>query len=372
MSYVKQWNWQQDDWPDFSYDRSRLEQMEADFLRSSGVLIGTFKHIGDEEKVALTVSIISTEALNTSEIEGEILNRESLQSSIRRNFGLAADSRKVPPAEQGIAEMMTDLYRTFNATLDDGYLHNWHKMLMNGRRDLKSIGGYRKDGDPMQVVSGRIDKPDIHFEAPPASAVPQEMTRFNAWFNRSSPNGEEPLPALIRAGIAHLYFESIHPYEDGNGRIGRAIAEKALSQSLGQPTLIALSRAIKAKQKGYYAALEQANKRNQITAWLIYFAQTAIEAQRLSQQLVDISIAKAKFFENYRGRFNERQEKVIARMFREEPTGFQGGLSAENYIRITGTSRATATRDLHELVEIGALSKSGVLKGTRYHLNTDA
>ena len=180
--------------------------------------------------------------------------------------------------------------------------------------------------------------------------------------------GEAPLPILTRAGIAHLYFVSIHPFEDGNGRIGRAISEKVISEGLGHAQLIALSLSINRGRKIYYELLERSNKGNEITAWLVYFAQTVLDAQAYSQELVEFLIAKTKFYDRLRGQFNERQDKAIARMMREGPSGFKGGLSAENYIRLTGTSRATATRDLQDLVEKKALVRTGALKGTRYHL----
>jgi Fic family protein len=177
------------------------------------------------------------------------------------------------------------------------------------------------------------------------------------------------LSALTRAGIAHLYFECIHPFEDGNGRIGRALAEKSLAQNIGQPSLIALAYTIERKRKDYYAALERNNKDNEITDWLTYFAKTVLEAQKNTLKRVDFYLAKAKLYERLRGRLNERQEKVIARMFRQGIDGFKGGLSAENYIRITEASRATTTRDLQDLVEKGALMKTGELRHTRYYLN---
>ncbi len=162
------WNWQQEDWPEFRYDASKLDAFEAAFLRQSGVFSGAVKHVGDEDRQQLTVELISDEALKTSEIEGEFLNRDSLQSSIRRNFGLASDNRKIPPAEQGISQMMVDLYRHFDAPLTDKLLFHWHEMLMNGRRDMKDIGRYRTDESPMQVVSGPLHAPKVHFEAPPS------------------------------------------------------------------------------------------------------------------------------------------------------------------------------------------------------------
>jgi len=368
MPHQRIWNWQQEDWPEFRYDASKLEAFETEFLRQSGVFSGAVKHVGDEDRQQLTVELISDEALKTSEIEGEILNRDSLQSSIRQNFGLTADDRKIPPAEQGIAQMMVALYRHFDAPLTDDLLFRWHEMLMNGRRDMKDMGRYRTDESAMQVVSGPLHAPKVHFEAPPCPALSKEMKHFIQWFEQTAPKGKAPLRILARAGIAHLYFVSIHPFEDGNGRIGRAIAEKALSQGLGQSSLIALSHTINSKRKAYYDMLERSNKRNEITEWLVYFAKTVLEAQDYAQRMLDFLIAKTKFFDRFRGQFNERQEKVVARMFREGPNGFKGGLSAENYIRITGTSRATATRDLQDLVDKQSLTRTGSLKSTRYHL----
>ena len=368
MHHITPWNWQQDDWPEFSYNSTKLDALEAEFLRQSGVFIGAVKHVSDDDRQQLTVELISDEALNTSEIEGEILNRDSLQSSIRRNFGLATDNRKIPPAEQGIAQMMVELYRQFDSTLNDELLFHWHEMLMNGRRDIKDVGRYRTHDSAMQVVSGPLHAPKVHFEAPPSKSVPKEMKRFVQWFNRTSPTGRSPLPILTRAGIAHLFFVCIHPFEDGNGRVGRAIAEKAISEGLGQSTLIALSQTINRARKSYYGMLESSNKHNEITAWLIYFAETVIQAQAQAQSMLDFIIAKMKFYDRLRGQFNERQDKAIARMMREGPDGFKGGLSAEKYISITGTSRATATRDLQDLVDKKALVRVGNLKSTRYHL----
>jgi Fic family protein len=364
-----QWNWQQPDWPNFRYDPGKLDALEAEFLRQSGLFSGCIRHVTEDDQEQITVELISEEALNTSEIEGEILNRDSLQSSIRRQFGFATDHRKIPPAEQGIAQMMVELYREFDAPVCDAQLFRWHESLMNGRRDLANIGSYRTGSQPMQVVSGPLHQPKVHFEAPPSSAVPAEMRRFMQWFARTSPTGGAPLPILARAGIAHLYFVTIHPFEDGNGRIGRAIAEKAISEGLGHAALLALSLTINRGRKTYYELLERSNKGNEITAWLVYFAQTVLAAQAHSQELVEFLIAKTKFYDRLRGQFNERQDKAIARMMREGQGGFKGGLSAENYIRITGTSRATATRDLQDLVEKQALLRTGTLKSTRYHLH---
>jgi Fic family protein len=362
------WNWQQDEWPSFRYDSAALKGLEEQFLHRSGLLFGAYKHITDEEKDALTVDLISTEAMKTSEIEGEILNRDSIQSSIRQNFGLETDNRKVPPAERGIAEMMVDLYRDYAKPLSHQTLFDWHKMLTSGRRDLHNIGRYRTHDDAMQIVSGPLHRPKVHYEAPPSVSMKAEMKGFIDWFKKTGPKGKQLLPALTRTGIAHFWFVSIHPFEDGNGRIGRALAEKALSEYLGHPVLIALSQTIQNNKKTYYSMLEQSNKDNEITEWLQYFAQTILEAQDETQTQIDFLIAKARFFDKFRRQINERQEKTTLRMFKEGSKGFKGGLSAENYITITGTSRATATRDLQDLVQKGALTKTGEFKSTRYYL----
>lgn len=362
------WNWQQPDWPNFAWDNDHLAAAEQQFLLGGGVLVGTVKHLGGEELDQLTIEAMSTEAVTTSEIEGETLDRASIQSSLRKQLGLATDSRRVRAAEQGIAEMMVDLYRSFSAPLSDDVLFTWHRMLTNGRRDLKDVGRYRTIREPMQVVSGPIHEPKVHFEAPPSSRVGSEMARFMDWFGRTAPGAERPLSALTRAGTAHLYFESIHPFEDGNGRIGRAIAEKSLAQSLGQPTLTALAATVLDRRKSYYEALEAANKQNEITGWLAWFAGTAIEAQRRTITLVEFLIGKAKLLDRLKGQLNERQQKVLLRMFREGPEGFKGGLSAGNYGTITGASPATATRDLVDLTAKGALVRVGELRHARYHL----
>ncbi len=364
-----QWNWEHNGWPSFQWKKEALQEAEAKFLHQSGVLVGVARHFSKDDKNLLVVDMMTQEALKTSEIEGEYLNRESVQASILRNFGFNTDYRRVKPAESGIANMLTDLYKNFNVPLTHKTLYSWHKMITNGRNDLREVGCYRTHDEPMQVVSGPIGNETVHFEAPPSKRMKGEMNAFIDWFNKSAPNGSEPLPTLTRTGIAHLYFVSIHPFEDGNGRIGRALAEKSLAQCLGQPSLIALSQTIEAKRKRYYQALELNNKNNEITDWLIYFAQTVLDAQSNSLEIVDFLIEKTKFYDRVRDLLNERQEKVIARLFREGPSGFKGGLSAEKYISITGTSRATATRDLQDLVENNILLKVGELKSTRYYLN---
>ena len=363
------WNWQQKNWPHFHYDSTSLIALESAFLHQSGILIGNCQHINPEDNDLLTIDLLSDEAIKTSEIEGEYLNRDSVQSSIRRHFGLKTDHRKIPAAEYGIAEMLVNLYKTFAAPLTIETLSEWHIMLTNGRRDLFNIGRYRTHEEPMQVVSGYLHNPKVHFEAPPAKQVKAEMKQFITWFNKTAPTGKEPLPALTRAGLAHLYFISIHPFEDGNGRIARALAEKALAQNIGKPTLIALSHTIQKHKKAYYQALADNNQTMEISHWLTYFAKTILTAQDWAKNRIDFLIEKTKLYDRTHGQLNSRQEKVITRLFSEGLSGFKGGLNAEKYISITKTSRATATRDLQDLVDKSVLLRHGELKSTRYYLN---
>jgi Fic family protein len=265
--------------------------------------------------------------------------------------------------------MMMDLYDDFTQTISHETLFRWHNMLTKGRRDLQIVGAYRTHPDPMQVVFGPIHTPKIHFEAPPSAQVFAEMENYVRWYDRSIPGKPEKLTTLTQAGIAHWYFVIIHPFEDGNGRIARALAAKVLAQCLGQPVVLSLARTIQKNKKAYYQILEDSNKSNEITAYLNYFSKTVLEAQAYTQKMIDFLISKTQLYDRVKTALNTRQEKVLARMFREGLEGFKGGLSASNYISMTESSRATATRDLQDLVEKKVLYKTGELKGSRYYLN---
>lgn len=363
------WNWQIPGWPNFRYDAAVLAPFEQRFLLSSGEILGAVHHVSPTERDQLRIDLLSDEAMKTSAIEGEVLDRQSVQSSLRRQLGLSPDSYPTKPREQGVAEMMVDVYSTYSEPLTHETLFRWHSMLLSHDRRLESVGAYRQHDDAMQIVSGRLDRPVVHFEAPSSVQVPIEMDQYVDWFNVTAPGAEEPLPALTRAGLSHLYFESIHPFEDGNGRLGRALAEKSLAQNTGQPSLIALAYSIERERKAYYDQLERHQKTLDVTPWLEWFADTVLTAQQVTLDRVGFFIAKARFYDRHREQLNDRQTKAIERMFREGPDGFKGGLSAENYISITGTSRATATRDLQDMVEIAALTREGERRYTRYWLN---
>lgn len=267
---------------------------------------------------------------------------------------------------------MADLYRRYADPLSDQQLFDWHRMLMNGRRDLTDIGAYRTHSDAMQIVSGGLHAPKVHFEAPPSERVPAEMAQFIAWFNASAPNAPAPLPAITRAAIAHLWFETIHPFEDGNGRLGRAVAEKALAQSLAAPMLTAIATTINRHRKAYYTELQRASQSNQIDSWLDWFSNIVLEAQTRTIESIRFLIEKTRLLDRLNGKTNPRQEKALMPMLAEGTDGFVGGLSAQNYRTITGAASATATRDLAELVELGALTRAGERRYARYHLNIAA
>ncbi|MGR3622380.1 Fic family protein [Pseudophaeobacter sp.] len=355
------WNWQQPDWANWSFDARELEELEQQFLLGSGRLMGAWQHLTNEHKDQLKVSLLSDEAMKSSEIEGEFLDRDSVQSSVRRQFGMSTD-RRSQPAESGIAELMVACFQGYGETITHKSLFHWHSLVCRGRTDLKDVGAYRTHTEAMQVVSGRIDRPKVHFEAPESSAVTNEMGGFLNWLQGNK------IPALAKAGLTHLYFVSIHPFEDGNGRIARALSEHVFASSLGQPSLIALSYQIEKERNAYYDALEANNKTMEVTPWLIWFAETALKAQAYSIALIDHIIAKTQTLDRLRGKINPRQEKALLRLFDAGPEGFIGGLSAKNYISITGATTVTTTRDLNDLVAKSALTKTGERKGTRYWL----
>lgn len=358
------WNWQHTDWPAFTFDEAALRPLEDSFLRDLGRLEGVSAILSEEEQLDITLEQIAGEAVQTSAIEGELLNRHSVQVSLRRLLGLATDHRKVDIAERRIAELMVALYRQYAAPMSHEALYAWHQLLMQGRVDIQSSGRYRQHPEPMQIISGPLAYPVVHFEAPPSTQVPAEMDQFLRWLNGPA----RQLPLLTRMGLAHIYFESIHPFEDGNGRIGRALIQKILAEALGRPIFLSVSEFFERNKKQYYAELGAASRTLDMQRWLLWFAEQMRTAQAWTIDRVQLLLEKAAFFQKWGTHLNPRQEKVMRRLFDVGPEGFTGGLSARNYMRITKTSQATATRDLQDLVAKHALVKTGQLKGTRYYL----
>jgi Fic family protein len=362
------WVWQLSEWPKYSYDLKSFENQEDTYLFNIGKQQGYLEHLSVFDRDELKVQMLSDEALATSIIEGEILNRESVKSSVKRNLGLKEEYyRKSSPQEAGIAELLVDTFVNFQKPLDHSLLFEWHKMLMNGRRDIESIGMYRTHEAPMQIVSGNFSNPTLYYEAPPSKTVIYEMEQFIAWVTENLTNNQ--YPNLIFAAIAHLRFEQIHPFEDGNGRIGRALIEKILSLRFNLPLYNSLSKVINQDKKSYYNAIQKSNTTLDIQSYLEYFTDLLIKAQVFTIETIEFTLFKSKLFTKYQNEINPRQTKVILSIFDEGISGFKGGLSASNYKSITGAPNATVTRDLQELVELGIMSKSGVLKGTRYFIN---
>ena len=361
------WNWQHKNWPLFTFNVQDLERLDKQFIQDVGYLRGVADHLYDNEQAQLKIELLREEALSSSKIEGELLDRSSVQSSIQKALGLKLTGRKIPLKEDGVGELSVQLMTTYDRRLTKSMLYHWHALLMRGESRGIAVGAFRKGADPMQIISNRLDHPTIHFEAPPGARVNGDMTQFLAWYNQVNVGGS----LLGRAAIAHLYFLAIHPFEDGNGRIARALSEKYIAMSLGVPTLMSLSAEIESERSSYYRELEKTNRTLEVSDWVAWFADRVIGGLRRSREVVDFLLKKTKFFDTYAGQLNARQEKAIRRMFTEGPKGFEGGLSAEKYIKITKSTRATTTRDLKDLVQRGALRKTGELRHTRYFLRLD-
>jgi len=369
---MARYNWQQNDWPQFKFSLDSVEDDLLIFSEKVGRVSGILEALPEETKQDVIVDIILAEAIKTSEIEGEYPSRKDVLSSIRKNLGLHHSSEHIKDkSAAGLGELMIDVRKTYKEPLSEAKLFAWHKMLLRENKKME-VGLWRTHEEPMQVISGAMGKEKIHYEAPPSYKVPKEMKKFIQWFNDSGPRGKSEIKkAPVRSAIAHLYFETIHPFEDGNGRIGRAIAEKALSQTIGRPVMLSLSRTIEAKKNIYYASLEKAQRSNEITPWMEYFVKTALDAQREAETQIDFTLKKTKFFDRFKDQFNERQLTVIKRMLEEGTKGFQGGMNATKYIGLTKTSKATATRDMQQLLEIGAFVLAGKAGGrsTSYQVN---
>lgn len=356
------YNWQRDHWPHFEFDTNNIQSKIFAFIQKSGELSGKLTALPVEHRTEMMIEILVSEALKTSEIEGEYFSRLDIVSSVRRNLGLANAYVSKDKNAIGLSEMLMDVRNTYLDPLTEIQLKHWHQLLMGNAKHIHA-GQWRTHTEPMQIVSGSLAHPKVHFEAPPSPQVPLEMEQFIAWFNSSTISA-----APVKAAVAHLYFESIHPFEDGNGRIGRAIAEKALSQGLQCPLPFSISTSIEANKKAYYQALQQAEKGLVITDWVVWFIDMLLEAQMHADKMIQFTIAKWHFFATSGSKLNTRQNKAINRMLVGGPDSFQGGMNVRKYVSITGVSRATATRDLLELVSKQVFLPVGAGRSARYEL----
>lgn len=364
-----EYNWQRSDWPEFRFDPSRMEADLLAFADKAGQVEGLLRGLPEVLRQETVADVLVTEAIETSAIEGEFLSRPDVVSSVRNQLGLNVEKAAVRDvASASAAEFEVRARASWDQPMSAALLFDWHRTLLRGAR-LRDLGAWRTHVEPMRVISPRIASPVVHFEAPPSSQVPTEMRRFIAWFNQSR---EVIRQAPIRSALVHLYFESIHPFEDGNGRMGRALSEKALSEGLGRPVLLSLSRVIEADRSAYYDAFKAAQTRNEVTEWVAYFVGTILRAQEQTEALVGFVLQKALFFERFREQLNPRQLKAVRRILEAGPEGFEGGINARKYKNLTEVSKATATRDLQDLVEQGVLRPIGAGRSARYVLILDA
>ena len=323
---------------------------------------GTWQHLPHDDKLEFQLDWLSDEALETSAIEGEILQRASVQSSVRQQFGLSPTVPKSGPRDTGVAELLSLVFKTYDQPLTKAMLSQWHSAVMRGRTDMKVVGDWRQHTDPMQVVSGLDYDQIVHFEAPPSERMEQKMARLIDWFET-----ETRLPAIAR-GVWDIctLFGCIHLRMAMGG--SPVLYLRKLWRKRKGPSLTALSQVIMQRRNGYYDTLAAANRSLDVTAWLQWYGEAILDGQTRSEHKLIRLIEKTQMLDKLRGQLNPRQEKIILRLFDAEPEGFEGGLSASNARQITQASDATATRDLTDLVTKGVLRREGERRYARYYL----
>ena len=374
--------WQQPDWPKLVFDAGALAHDLHLASVQMGRLFGLLDAIGFADTQEITRELWVQEAIATAAIEGDQLDLTAVRSSVAHRLGLADASARDRQVD-GLVAVMQDATSGYQSVLDSDRLCRWQSALFpGGTSGLRriAVGRYRDHADPMQIVSGLQGREVVHYTAPPSKQVAFEVDQFLAWFEDTRPTSDAVprLDGLSRAALAHLWFESIHPFEDGNGRLGRAIVDLALAQAVGAPArLLGMSRQLLAARAGYYDALNHAQTGGlDMTPWVQWFVQAFTQGCTQSQAVVKQALDKA----NFRQRaahlaVNARQSKVLNRLLEagsnELGGGFLGGMTADKYSKITGASKATATRDLSELLRHGLLKVEGVGKATRYAVNVE-
>lgn len=362
------YHWEDENWPNFKFDIDRIQGLTTPFkqlFNQSTQLTDTLT--SDKQQDELLGSLL-IEVMKSAEIEGEFYSRQDVMSSIKNN--LSIHIKPLPVSDKrtnGIVLLLLHIRKFYFEKLSLTKLLNYHSMLFDGQH-VKFAGKWRTGVEPMRIISSRIGNETIHYEAPPSKRVPQEMKTFVNWYNTFNEK-DVFLNALIKTAITHLYFESIHPFEDGNGRLGRALAEKCLIETLGKPMILSLSVVLEKNKNDYYNALKKAQQSMDLTDWIVYFSEVILEAQASAIETLKFSVIKTNYFDQYDNLFNDRQRKAIARLFLAGKSGFQGGINATTYMRLTNCSKATATRDLHQLKEMGALQSFGAGRSVHYQLS---
>ena len=365
--------WQRPEWPALTFDAQAVAPAIAEARRAQGAVEAKALAIGLDRTGDIAREVLERETIATAAIEGEKLPADAVRSSVLRRLGIARGG-PVDRHVDGLVQVIGDATVGFDAPLDEDRLCRWQAALFpggtSGIRRI-AVGRYRAHEDPMQIVSGPPGREVVHYEAPPSSRVRGEMRRFLAWFARTSPPASGAIDGLARAAIAHLWFETVHPFEDGNGRLGRAIADMAIAQDHRVPVrLYSLSQQLLEARGAYYDALNAAQRGDvDTTAWVNWFVTQFALACRRSGDTLDRVIEKSRFWsERAAGTtLNDRQRKVMQRLLDEGDGGFAGGLNADKYIAMTGASKATATRDLSDLVAKRLLRTTGQGKALRYY-----
>jgi hypothetical protein len=356
--------WQHDDWPHLVITQANVTQSLLMARQRQGELVGKARAIGLGQTGSAVQEVLFQEVMATSAIEGENLNPAAVRSSVMRKLGFEPPTGS-PRSRQvdDLVDVIQDAIIGFDQPLDHDRLFRWQAALFpSGYSGLQriAVGKYRQHTDPMQIVSGLPGKEVVHFTAPPSARLGLEMDKFLQWFGQTAPGAARgaELDGIARAAIAHVWFETIHPFEDGNGRIGRAIVDMAMAQDLGAPArLFSLSSQMLKDRKGYYEALSAAQHGStDVSAWVQWFARALGQACVAASGLLDAAAEKSRFWATHsQVTLNERQRKVIQRLLDEGNGGFLGGLNVQKYIKMTGTSKPTATRDLGDLVRYGLL-----------------
>ena len=349
--------WQATDWPKWRYDLAALAQPLANVSRSQGLLIGRLADVGMALRDQASLSALTEDVIKTSEIEGEHLNVASVRSSIARRLGV--DIGALAPLDrhvEGVVDMVLDATANCNAPVTRDRMFGWHAALFpTGYSGLAriSVGAWRDDATgPMQVVSGPVGRQRVHFEAPPATRLKAETERFLDWANSASNE-----PPLIKAGIAHLWLVTLHPFDDGNGRIARAVGDLFLTRADGSPQrFYSLSAQIQRDRDAYYDMLERTQKQTlDLTDWLAWFLTTLKRAVDQAQHTLDDVLAKSRFWQQWATTpLNERQVKLLNRLL----DGFEGKLTSSKWAAIAKCSPDTALRDITDLLALGVLQKS--------------
>ena len=361
------YTWQQPDWPKYRYDidrhQSELIQLYGEAQRLRGSLAGLPKELSDIVKS----DAYTDEGLANAAVEGEYYSRDHVRSSTLVALGLAdASALKGSRKALAIGRLSIEAMQQANKPLIANTLHRFHHLALGDDEDPR-VGIWRVNKRPLYVVSGAAGYEEIHFEAPPSAQVKEEIEKFISWYNEETSQVERPERAFLSSAVAHLYFETIHPYLDGNGRVGRALAEAALCRQLSFALPFSISGAILERRPVYYAALKIGSASLDIDEWISFYLNLMEFAMKRLSTLIERTQVRAKVLEQD---LNARQRKVLDKLFVEWPKPLSGGLTATKYMKMTNSSKATSTRDLQELLDFGILRREGSGRGTRYQLVT--